>query len=524
MATSNMQLKQERLDALFEECQQHVFSQIIGPFGLSPAMFADKAGGNVTTVQNFEKGIVATESDKALHDSLTEAYDRSKYELSQKEWAVKRDERIARGVDEYTNEALSAKPELDHFIPIKEVATNAKMHLALGEVKDGKVSVEKIKALVNDDVNLAVTDISINRSKKDHDAKEWSEKASTADAEKSNAERFAIDPDAVAKKHAESKEKFDGETNSAMFKKQGGELLKTGGKQALTMGLRQSLGILLTELVNGLFNEFKIMIKEGFALAENMLADIGERLGRVARSVTKKLPDAFSALFEGGASGFMSNLLTFVINSFVSTGEKLVRVIRDGLLGLFKAFKLIAFPPRHISQSDAAQQGLKILTTVVITSLGVMIEQSAITFMATIPFLKPLADIVAPVLVGIMVGLLSAVVAYQIDRLFDACTNAGDERRLDELIEDSQRMEAFATAMEEQIGFSLANLNNYATSIELYQDIGASFGSASNDANLMRLSLEASNTEMALQIESTTATVAYIESSQLEIERFLKHM
>ena len=220
----------------------------------------------------------------------------------------------------------------------------------------------------------------------------------------------------------------------------------------------------------------------------------------------------------------MSNLLTFVINSFVSTGEKLVRVIRDGLLGLFKAFKLIAFPPRHISQSDAAQQGLKILTTVVITSLGVMIEQSAITFMATIPFLKPLADIVAPVLVGIMVGLLSAVVAYQIDRLFDACTNADDERRLDELIEDSQRMEAFATAMEEQIGFSLANLNNYATSIELYQDIGASFGSASNDANLMRLSLEASNTEMALQIESTTATVAYIESSQLEIERFLKHM
>lgn len=82
MAQSNMQLKQQRLDALFEECQQHVFSQIIGPFGLSPAMFADKAGGNVTTVQNFEKGVVATESEKVLHESITEAYDRSKYELS----------------------------------------------------------------------------------------------------------------------------------------------------------------------------------------------------------------------------------------------------------------------------------------------------------------------------------------------------------------------------------------------------------------------------------------------------------
>ncbi|MDN4039968.1 hypothetical protein [Massilia sp. YIM B02443] len=524
MAQSNMQLKQQRLDALFEECQQHVFSQLIGPFGLSPAMFADQAGGNVTTVHNFEKGVVANENDKALYESLSEAYDRSQFELSQTQWDAKRDERIARGIDEYTNEALSSKPELDHFTPIKAVATDPKMRLALGEVKDGKVSVEKIKVLVNDDANLAITDISINRSKKDHDVNEWSAKASTTDLEKTNAERFAIDPNAVAKKHAESKEKFDGETNSSLMKKQGGELLATGGKQALTMGLKQSVGILLTELVNGLFNEFKAMIKEGFSLTKDLLGEIGERLGRVARSVAKKLPDAFNALFEGGVSGFMSNLLTFVINSFVTTGEKLVRVIRDGLSGLFKAFKLIAFPPKHMSRSDATREGLKILTTIVITSLGVMIEQSAITFMAAIAPLKPLADMVAPVLVAIMVGLLSALMAYQIDRLFDKFSDAGDERRLDELIEDAQQTGSFACAMEEQIGMSLANIRSYATSIELYKDIGSSFGAASNDANVTLLSLQATNADTASLVESTSAMLTYIEVSQRDIERFLKTM
>jgi hypothetical protein len=521
MAQSNMQIKRQRLDALFEECQQLVFSQIIGPFGLSPAMFADKTGGNVTTVHNFELGIFATQDDQALHDSLTQNFDRSRFEISPAQWKQKRDERIARGIDEYTNEPLSAKPELDHFNSIKEVGTNAKIHLALGEVNDGQVSVGRIKDLVNDDVNLAITDITINRSKKDHGAKTWAEKPSTTDDEKSNAERFAIDPQAVSQKHEDSWAKFDAETNSALFKKQGRELLETGGQQALAMGIRQSLGILLTELVSSLFSEFKIMIKEGFAIGKSLLDEIGARLARVAGNVAKKLPDAIGALFEGGVSGFLSNLLTFVINSFITTGAKLVRVIRDGLLGLLKAFKMIAFPPKHISRREATKQGLKMLTTVVISALGVMIEQSVITFMATIPLLTPIVDIIAPVLVGIMVGLLSAFVAYQIDRSFDLLFNQDDERFLDEMMEDAQRREAFAAAMVDQIQLSLLNIQNNIISIELYRDIGSHLGAACNGANITLRSLEATNVATRLQIENSVAMVDYIESSQREIDQFL---
>lgn len=49
-----VELRQQRLQKLFDDCQQQVISQVIGPFGLSVAMFEDRNGGNVTTVHNFE--------------------------------------------------------------------------------------------------------------------------------------------------------------------------------------------------------------------------------------------------------------------------------------------------------------------------------------------------------------------------------------------------------------------------------------------------------------------------------------
>ena len=39
MDQSITDLKQQRLQKLFDDCQQQVISQIIGPFGLSTAMF-----------------------------------------------------------------------------------------------------------------------------------------------------------------------------------------------------------------------------------------------------------------------------------------------------------------------------------------------------------------------------------------------------------------------------------------------------------------------------------------------------
>lgn len=298
----------------------------------------------------------------------------------------KRDEKIKQGVDEYTGAVVSSdgkitlksgevvNAELDHVVSIGETHRSAKNHLALGKVVtdpatgEQVVDTSRIREMVNHDDNLALTNKPANGSKKAHDLKEWAGKE-RADGT-TNAEEFGLDDRLVDEAYSKARAHVESTANNALLKKQTTELLQTGAKQAALMGLRQSLGLLLTELVNGLFNEFKVLIKAGVEAGKTLFEEIKERLQRVIASVVKKIPAAASQAFQGGVSGFMSNLITFLINNFLSTAKRFVTIIREGLLGLVKAFKMIMFPPKGMTSSEALQEGLKVLTAVVVTSVG----------------------------------------------------------------------------------------------------------------------------------------------------------
>lgn len=546
MNKSDTTLKEQRLQKLFDDCQTQVMSQIIGPFGLSKAMFEDRNGGNVTTVRNFSREddqYVATDDDKKLYENSREAYVGEKYMLTSKtfegkeyknDWDKKRGLKIKAGVDEYTGYKVDAKgrvqmpdgsnipAELDHIRSRKSVHADKKAHLALGKVIDGKVSVEAIKNVVNDDRNLALTNKALNASKSSHDLKEWESKAKAGIDGKSNAESYGVDQDKSDARYQEATQYIDSTIDTALIKKQTTELLETGGKQAAAMGIRQALGLLLTELVNGLFNEFKVLIKQGVDAGKTLFEDIRERLARIIRSVAKKIPDALGQMFQGGVSGFMSNLLTFLINNFLSTAKRFVTMIREGLLGLFRAFKMIFFPPKNMTADQALQEGLKILTAVIVTSVGLLLNETVATFMATIPFLKPLADLITPVLIGIVTGLLSAFLAYQIDSLFDRYRNSLNEKFMDELMADAKRRDEFANELVSLSESSLDNIENYSKSIALYQGIGSTLGSASRAASATLASLESVVTQTGEQVAKSRNMIDYIHTSQMEIEDFLK--
>lgn len=288
------------------------------------------------------------------------------------------------------------------------------------------------------------------------------------------------------------------------------------------MSVRQALGLLLTELVNGLFNEFKLLISEGVRDGNTLFGEIRQRLTRIIESVAKKIPDAIGQTFQGGISGFMSNLLTFLINNFVSTAKRFVTVIREGLLGLFRAFKIIFFPPKHMTSDQALQEGLKILTTVLFTSLGQLLNETVVTFMTTVPFLKPFADLITPVLIGIMTGLLSAFLAYQIDCMFDRYRHSLSEKFMDELLADAKRRDEFANELVTLSETSLGNIENYSKSITLYQNIGVTLGSAGLAASATLASLEQTVAETGEQVAKSLAMIDFINESQSEIEDFLK--
>jgi len=385
------------------------------------------------------------------------------------------------------------------------------VHLAL-ETGEG---VEKVVKMANADENLVTTHKSINRSKGAGELDTFAEK---------NGERFELDPERVAAAKKRSDDHVSITLNSALMKKQGKELLQTGGQQALQMGMRQALGLLLTELVNGLFNEFKVLIQHGVEVGKTLFEEIRQRLMRVIASVVKKIPDALGQMFQGGVSGFMSNLLTFLLNNFLSTAKRFVTMIREGLLGIFRAFKMIFFPPKHMTAQQALQEGLKILTAVIVTSVGIVLNESIATFMATLPFLKPFADMLTPVLIGIATGLLSAFLAYQIDTFFDRSHFSLSEKLMDEMVADSKRREAFASELVTLSESSLGNIENYSNAITRYQTIGANLATATISTRATLTSLERTTNETAAQVAKSTAAIAFINESQSEIDDFLKNL
>ena len=540
--------REQRLQKLFDDCQQHVLSQVIGPFGLSTAMFkdVDRNGGNVTTLHNFSReddDYVATDSDKALHGQSRKEYDRSvraEYEVDTqakadtaggKTWDDKRSERIGQGQDEYTGEAVhadgtvelknggQARAELDHVVSISEVHNDPKMHLALGQVsEDGSVDVSRIREMVNADDNLALTNQPLNGSKGDEDLAEWA--ARERKDGQTNAEKFGAEQDRVDEKYATAREHVDRTASRALLKKQATELFATGGKQAALMGARQALGVLLTELVNGLFNEVKLLIQQGVEVGKSLLEEIGQRLLRIAEQVVRKVPAALSQMIDGGVSGFVSNLLTFLLNNFLSTAKRFVTVIREGLLGLFKAAKMMLFPPSHMTREQAMQEGLKLLGTLVISSVGILLGETVTVFMAGVPFLKPFADLLTPVLIGTLSGLLSAFLAYQIDCWFDR--HARKEKLLDELIANAGRHEAVASELVTLSEASLGNVALYAESIELYRKTGAALGAAGLASAATLASLEQALESTRGQVERSWQMIGRIDESQADIDDFLK--
>jgi hypothetical protein len=504
------ELKQQRLQKLFDDCQQQVISQIIGPFGLSAAMFEDRNGGNVSTLHNFSRDEPDYTADKdvASHEQSKKDYDREEY--SDPAFADKSQVLRAAGKDGYTGKDVAPEDlDLDHVISLKTISKDKKVHLAL---ETGK-SLDPVKAMANSDENLVATHKSINRSKRDGSLDELMER---------KGEDYELDPELVSQAKERSENYIASTVNTALMKKQGMELLQTGGKQAAMMGIRQALGVLLTELVNGLFSEFKLLIKQGVEVGKTLFEEIRQRLMHVIESVVKKIPDAVGQMFHGGISGFMSNLLTFLINNFLSTAKRFVTVIREGLLGLFRAFKMILFPPKHMTADQAMQEGLKILATVVVTSVGLLLNEAVATFMATVPFLKPFADLITPVLIGTMTGLLSAFLAYQIDCLFDRYRHSLSEKFMDEMLSDARRRDEFANELVTVSETSLSNIENYSKSISLYQSIGVTLGAAGSAATATLASLEQTVAETGEQVAKSFAMIDFINESQSEIEDILK--
>lgn len=492
-------LRDERLQQLMESCQQEVLRQIIGPFGLTPAMFDDKDGGNVTTQHNAEKGVFAKESEEFNRVD----YDYSAAKREKKREAVQSGSMNSQEfVDQYTGKSEPTKrvdsngkivmnAELDHLIPVKDI------HGQGGWMKDKEGRTE----LSSEKENLHYTTHKTNRSKSD----KAPEDALSAE---NGFEKERIDP--LIDKAKEAIEK-DLPSTSERLKYHGKELAKEGLKDAGKTALRRALGRVLEEFVNGSFAEIKTLLKERHN-EQNLIDRLVESLKRVMKRVINKLKVALEEAVQGGVQGFISNLLTFLINNLITTSKKIVTIIRESMQSLWKAIKLMVNPPEGMSALEITREVTKIIAAVVTTGLGMLMEESVKGFIMSIPVLAPIADVLATALTAIMTGITGALIVYGIDRLFDWLSSTGTEQLA--------AQEANCEAQSMVAGRLQFWLNLQFENSRLYEACVADYQQVQKILSLASFQMETASLEAAASINARTSMIETMETQLERKKRF----
>lgn len=182
------------------------------------------------------------------------------------------------------------------------------------------------------------------------------------------------------------------------------------------MGVQQGFGILLVELFSQVMKEIRDIFKNGKEL-DSWVQDIKIRLRRIGANVAAKWKDALDGFISGGISGFISNFITVMVNRFVTTCARMVRLIREGVFSLFKAAKTVLFRPEGTSFRESAHEASKLVMSGVIVAGGVLLEEAIESLISSIPLLAPIATTITMVIVGSITGIAMAMSAYIIDRL-----------------------------------------------------------------------------------------------------------
>lgn len=395
-------------------CRDVVVETLMGPFGLTAAMFTDRDGGNITTVHNFEKGVYAprdAERHQNYQEAQVERFDRSDYgkKLSgEREKIFDAEKRIE---DAYTGRGLPKEESThrDHVVSAHEIEKSSKGHLA--QTREERV------ATANMDENKVWTDSGLNTSKNDKDLMDWSELPNSQDPSKTNAEFYGADPVKMKNVYDTAQKAVGREQSYAVLKKQSVEFVYEGSREAGKQALRQALGLLIKDLAEGLIEDVRTLMRDGFESLEQLSLLIKKRILETVERVKAKWAEYFKGGAAAGFAGFLSSFMTLVINSFITTAKNIVRIIREGCLSIVRALKMIFAPPPGVSKSEMVYEVFKILSGAMVVVLGIGMEEAIKKGIEMIPLLVPFAGQIAEVLTGILTGIASMTVILAFDRI-----------------------------------------------------------------------------------------------------------
>lgn len=385
-----------------QECNTVVTRSILGAFGLSA--FADKQGGNVTTIHNFKQGITATDADYQKYLQYNTPYDsnstRQPYlpkQAKNREKRIKSDEPIISG---YTGKELphDGQAQLEHIVSVGEIESMPENFLFLSE--DGRVE------LAYSDKNLTMLESAINQSKGAIPLKEWLDKKSPGQTE-TNAERFGIDIERALKADKEARDEIYRLQRKLAAQKYTSELVETGLRQGVMLGTREVLVVILIEFNDEAVDCIRRIMdkyRNGDLSFEDVIEECKSALSSVKERVLAKYDELISVFFTGLGSGFLSNLLVFLINTFITTARKVVIIVRESVYALIRTGQILCSDMSEEEKRKAASDVLISSMTICLTAL---LAESLKKYLKAIPYADEISQAISAILVGVSIVLVS---------------------------------------------------------------------------------------------------------------------
>lgn len=479
-------VEQGRFQATMQQLKHDALMCLVNQFGLGKLVAAyDKTGGSVDTTHNVRGEIYATREEEDRFENRP-SYNERAYHNGNKQYRIKTTE-VTNSTDGELTDTYSGKPftgadkaggqtkpTVDHIIAAKNIHNDRARVLAELNGPD----------LANIDDNLAIINQSTNGKKGTLKADqlgeylnreaEWRRERITElngkqgqldEDERKELTKLEIqeniDIELVKKEETRAAAAIDEKIDSAYYSssKFWTNTGLTSASEGVKIGMQQAFGQLLVEFFAAAFDEMNDLYQHG-KLTASLAREARLRLRRVASRVADKWKDVLASFGQGFLTGLLSNLVTVLINTFVTTGKRAVRMIREGLLSLLRALKLVLLRPKDITPDESLHAASKLLVAGGAVAGGIMVEQAISDCLALLPAIGAIIEPLTAALVSVLTAMVTGLLIYGLDKADLFSVNARECDKKISVLLDASIAESVAAikhrqaALEQAIGFS----------------------------------------------------------------------
>lgn len=401
-------------------------------------------GGVVTTMHNFEKGIVATEADEkrfklwqdrvnATEESAEQFRDRvinPGFDKLKRQIYKERRNPDGSFTDGYTGKKLYSyndphaysEPDssgdmvrdtnlaanADHFNPANQQRISSKnalygahrniKNIIKGEPVTQEMAEKSIEKVTNTPDNIVITSEKINKGMKDGDKLEHARKH----PELGMNEELINEAQKRADK-AQNKELF----KEAVIEKTT-DLAVGIGKSTIATIYKQLIGDSLKICVSEMIVEFS---------NKECKEELSVRFKRTLTNIYERAKNELSHLWEKikncAAANALSEIVNLILNYFCTTIKNIFKLIRCLIGSIINAVKILFDSSRP--WEERVFEALKLISAGLALATGTLLSEALASLIAKTP-LAPIAGDISAIIAGLISSILSALVLLMFDR------------------------------------------------------------------------------------------------------------